>query len=243
MGVPWKLGVKILVQGILFLVFIKYFGLGSWQRFNESDTVITSHEKEDVEIPSPGITICMSESADTQSVEQYCLGKDGKDLVKCIETSFFNVTSIIKKEKRGTDMSPDSTEWKTEYNNQGFCFTLDTQFHIGIFLDNETIRIELNKTKRSLVFIHDPNFYVFNTNRGFPMSLIIAENDTMMYQQMTVVEHRNLDLPHKPCNPSPAYSFTGCVKQVFSERVGCRVPWDRWTQPSLPLCNSTMQYR
>ena len=50
-----------------------------------------------------------------------------------------------------------------------------------------------------------------------------------------------LYLEENPCNPSTDYSFTACVRNSMSKAVGCRLPWDDWTDASLPICSTIEQ--
>merc|ERR1712130_36595 len=64
-----------------------------------------------------------------------------------------------------------------------------------------------------------------------------------MIQRMRVVQHNNINVPNRPCNPDPSYSFTSCVKESLSKRIGCKLKWDSWTSSDLPICQHMDQYR
>ena len=34
------------------------------------------------------------------------------------------------------------------------------------------------------------------------------------------------------------YDFQQCVKSSLSEKVGCKPPWDNWSPPSTPVCET-----
>ena len=44
-----------------------------------------------------------------------------------------------------------------------------------------------------------------------------------------------------PCDSSADYSFTACLRNSLSRLVGCRLPWDQWTDPAIPECEETRQ--
>ena len=44
-----------------------------------------------------------------------------------------------------------------------------------------------------------------------------------------------------PCDSSAGYSFTACLRNSVSRMVGCRLPWDPWTDPAIPECWETRQ--
>ena len=91
--------------------------------------------------------------------------------------------------------------------------------------------------------IHDPNYFLINMNPGLPFQVLSILESKMTMHQLIVVRHENLDVPSKPCNPDLSYRFTGCIKEVFSREVGCRLPWDRWTGLETPVCHHLHQYR
>ena len=49
---------KILLQGVLFAFFFKYFGLVSWRRYKEQRIVLTSSDERVDKLPAPAITLC-----------------------------------------------------------------------------------------------------------------------------------------------------------------------------------------
>ena len=49
---------KILLQGVLFAFFFKYFGLVSWRRYKEQRIVLTSSDEKVDMLPAPAITFC-----------------------------------------------------------------------------------------------------------------------------------------------------------------------------------------
>ena len=52
-----------------------------------------------------------------------------------------------------------------------------------------------------------------------------------------------LDLPNQPCENSPSYSFTACIKNSISRVVGCRMEWDTWSDPAWPVCQRVDQIK
>jgi hypothetical protein len=52
-----------------------------------------------------------------------------------------------------------------------------------------------------------------------------------------------MDEPEKRCESSETYSFTACVKNSISGKIGCRLEWDAWSQRDIPLCTRVEQLR
>ena len=47
--------------------------------------------------------------------------------------------------------------------------------------------------------------------------------------------------PEQPCESSESYSFTACVKNSISRRIGCRLEWDSWSSRDIQLCSTVKQ--
>jgi hypothetical protein len=50
-----------------------------------------------------------------------------------------------------------------------------------------------------------------------------------------------MDKPEQPCESSESYSFTACLKNSFSKRIGCRLEWVAWSSRDIPLCTTMEQ--
>ena len=123
----------------------------------------------------------------------------------------------------------------------GICYQLEATLRLG---NKKTIDIlwiifEINK---STTFIHDPNFFLASANPGFSLNMMTIGKPMKMHI-FKLVLHKNIVLVSKPCNPSPLYSFTRCIKTGISREVGYRLHWDRWISQQLPTCHHLEQYR
>ena len=56
-----------------------------------------------------------------------------------------------------------------------------------------------------------------------------------------MTEYTRLHTPENPCQESNTYSFTACLRNYLSAKVGCRLKWDTWSDPSWPLCSEVEQ--
>ena len=68
-------------------------------------------------------------------------------------------------------------------------------------------------------------------------------HDTGYYHDITLTKHKKLNLDGRPCEEDPAYNFTVCIKEKLSEKVGCRLPWDKWSQQDRAVCKSEQKIR
>ena len=63
-----------------------------------------------------------------------------------------------------------------------------------------------------------------------------------MYRDLTLTKHKRLNLDRRPCEEDPSYSFTVCIKEKLSEKLGCRLPWDKWSQQKRAVCTTEDQF-
>ena len=61
--------------------------------------------------------------------------------------------------------------------------------------------------------------------------------------RITLTKQKKLNLQRSPCNEDPVYSFTTCVKEQLSQRIWCRLPWDKWTDQSHRICESENEFK
>ena len=66
-------------------------------------------------------------------------------------------------------------------------------------------------------------------------------NESGYYHGITLTKHRKLNLDRRHCEEDPAYNFTVCIKEKLSEKVGCRLPWDKRSQQGRAVCKSEQQ--
>ena len=254
--------IKGLVQLTLLVILLKYFGLQSWQRFKEEKTVVTSAEKNLGEISAPSVTVCVenpktqmgykddfleSELASSSGIiGQICQGLQGEDIVRCLEEKTYNISTVVKQASKGVSGGTNRTDtrfWNADFSSasEGMCYQLEANMTLGTDQETDVLLISLNSALFSWVWIHDPKFFLTNSNPGLPFTLTSIKS--MKWYSFRQVLHKNLDVASKRCNPDPLYSFTGCIKTSLSWEVGCRLHWDRWTDRQLPECDKLEQYR
>ena len=244
---------KILLQAVLFAIFFNFFGLVSWERYKEQRVVLTSSDEAVDNLPAPAITLCPIDHEDQigfidiigqddqpavqwkgKLISHVCRGKEGDEIAKCIEEKAVNQTTLAKFITQGFQPEkslPDSSLWQTEFSHgiYGFCSTIQIPFPLGVDLAKEAIWVGLNNSYAFVVFIHDPNFFLINNNPSVPMNVFLQDTGMIIYK-MYVVHRHNINVPgKKECNSDPTYNFRACIKEAFSQKVGCKQKWDSWT--------------
>ena len=68
--------------------------------------------------------------------------------------------------------------------------------------------------------------------------------DTFEYQRISLTKHILLDRQRSHCEPRKDYSFRGCVRKSFADKVKCRLPWPSSDSSigNLPVCQNLSQF-
>ena len=116
------------------------------------------------------------------------------------------------------------------------------------FTNNQSIKIfHLDPQLNYRIFIHDPNYYHLLIRSLIPRILLQYKAGKDMepgaydYLEITATEHQRLNRPEQPCEEAEDYDFLGCVKTNQAKMLGCRPPWDIWSPPTIPLCQTMDQ--
>ena len=110
---------------------------------------------------------------------------------------------------------------------------------------NNRIHLYLNINLTFIVFVHDPTYFIYSMNpTAIPMTTrVISRKKTFFEVSLVEREHTELNVPADPCEESPDYSFTRCVKSSLARSVGCRTKWGMRDDKTLPLCTTLQQFR
>ena len=85
---------------------------------------------------------------------------------------------------------------------------------------------------------------MFTTNPGtIPQIHLNMDDKQSQFIYFTTTYHKMMDKPAKRCESSETYSFTACVKNSISRRVGCRMQWDVWSSRDIPVCTRVEQLK
>ena len=96
------------------------------------------------------------------------------------------------------------------------------------------------------VFVHDESYFFPNINPpGPPTSFWQFRGESLPshYQEITLTKHRKLNLVNRPCEEEESYSFTTCVKESISKKVGCRPPWDKKSSQERKICSEESEIK
>lgn len=246
--------VRIFLISALFLVFAKYFGKPSYDTYMKKSILNTRVTETQTEIEPPGLYLCVNDNNTAWKwnenerglenlVKEMCKeDKTIEDLEKCIEKySYTNEDMFIKADDgKGTDTLPF---WKDEltYTGIGKCKTLNGSYHIGFDI-TKAFHLELKTNHSYMIMMHDPHFFSTTPNpRTMPRIYRVINEIGNFWLYIEKIDHIHMNTPKHPCQESRAYSFTACIRNHLSTKVGCRLKWDTWSDPSHPLCSKVEQ--
>ena len=184
-------------------------------------------------------------------LQHQCKGYGSSDTLKCIEETTYNFNDLIVDSWLENPIRPidfkltlKSEElWTADFTLTwpGMCFTLNVEKPGA----KNLIHLFLNINLTFIVFIHDPDFFVYTSNpQAIPMTTwIIPRTKTFLSLSLVETKHKELNVPADPCEEDPEYIFSACVKRSLSRQIGCRTKWDKWTKQNFSLCMTLDQFR
>ena len=247
---------KTLFIAALFIIFVIFFGQPSYLKFKEEKTLISEAKVLYNWKNPPAITILtwkMHQNKGWKNVSSphNLLGTNCPGLgelnqtVACIDRQTFNLSEVLEEahsaDESGKNIS-SSKFWSEDFSNFdiGKTFTLNNSFEVG--KDSKSLEISLNKSHNYTILFHDPHYFMHTSNPDtVPKVSITLEDSTGMLVYLRATYHVMLDKAGHHCERSVGYSFTACIKTSVSGMAGCRLPWDRWTHASIPLCSTREQ--
>jgi hypothetical protein len=155
------------------------------------------------------------------------------------------LSDFVKEAKSGDEASKDITDaayWTEDigFFQAGKTFTLNNSYTVGA--DGPYMEILLKENYTYFILIHDPNFFVPTTNPITVPHVLLEDTDSKsLTVYIKAIYQSMMDKPNQRCEASETYSFTACVKNSISRRIGCKLEWDVWSSPEIPLCTSVDQ--
>ena len=223
---------KFVFTFTLLLIFFFYFGLPSWNKFQAKEVLINKRKIITSDIAPPAITFCTTnawKNASDSNVSEslivsHCNESNSfEEALECIENETYNLTETVPRaiSNDGTDIS-NSSFWINDISLTylGKCHTLNNSVSLGSSYWNFVLDASLNY----FVAIHDPNFFMVTSNPAtVPLvTLLLRPNQGTQLIYIELIQHINMDRTDQQCEDGEDYSFTACVKNSVSRKVGCR---------------------
>ena len=257
---------KIILQLSLLTLFILFYGLPAFERFNRKETIVVKLKKNSGGVEAPSITVAarnLETMVGWKVNSSEIKGAPRNDLLKpickhfsnveqCIDNKTFPASDFIKDILVGfddkTSLMGGNKVWTSDFTHviYGKTFTIDPNIKIGPIVGSDQILLLLNQTYVYHVFVHEKNFFLLSDNQlSFPSihKKVIPKQSGNLFFKMSAIEHIELNVPDDPCEEDEEYKFATCVKESLAAEIGCRPSWDLWTDQARNVCTSFDQHR
>ena len=256
------------LYGLLFLLFMVLFGIPTVQKFQRQETIFISSRKLTNGIEAPAVTILAlnndtgygwnsktntTSSASSRFKHSFLLDhckEINQTFDTCVLKDTFKLTEILTSATFGgnafSKKSLNISSWTMGVANtdNGRHYTWNPQRIISPVVA-DVIFISAQRKFKFSIYVHDINFFTLSANPLGPPRAYWEFNGNLKpshYQELVLIKHQRLNLPHKPCMEDKTYTFTPCVKKSLAKKVGCNRPWDQKSQPDLPICITKDQF-
>ena len=230
---------NVILQVLLFLLFLIYFGIPSVEKYLEKQTIVITSEEITNGIEAPAITIVALNSRSIpgwKSVDQnlnfnsfsmvrHCQRMNFTDMGTCKTMDTLNLGDFLHTARLGVfeesstpiNSSNSSSMWTEDMAATyiGRFFTLKLSTTITPSPDH-TVVFNVNASFQFNIWVHDENFFLVNQNHfGLPSKLWkISGNELAggegLYYEITLTKHKKLNLERQPCEEDPIYRFRDC---------------------------------
>ena len=215
-------GTRLVLQIILLAIFLHFFGLPAVEKYLKRDVMLVETREDTDGISLPAITISGLVDQDVPCFSQNLS-------TGCIEANTRNLSEILKgvllgfekKEAITLDQNVVSEDFTSVW--AGRQFTLNLPFKIGPdYREDQFILVLAPSIVR--IYLHDPNFFIFNQNPAGPpanrMQFDGSENGSSIFRTLGLTEVTELNVPEDPCNDDQSYNFNSCVRISIAKQVG-----------------------
>ena len=214
-------GTRLVLQMILLAIFLHFFGLPAIVKYLKHDVMIVETRVDTDGIFLPAITI--SGLVD-ENVPCYSQNLS----IDCIEANTYNLSEFLKGVLLGFGkneaISLDQNVVSEDFTSVKFGrqYTLNLPLKIGPdYLEDQVILLLAPRFVR--IYLHDPNFFIFNQNpAGPPANRVQFDgkvNGRHLFRTLGLTEVTELNVPADPCNDDQSYNFNSCVRMSIAKQV------------------------
>ena len=258
--------VRILLQLVLFALYMYMYGLAALERLNKKSTIVIKTRMNTDGIEAPSFTISarsrstgmgwkeklISNQHSNDTIVHQC--KDFDTVEQCLDSQTFDRSEIIKGAlvgyERKLSLMEEEDVWQQDftYVRFGRSYTLHPKMRIGPEDDKDQLFILLDNKYFYDIFVHVKDFFILNDNRCTLPAIYIkiipdASNRYKIYYKISATQHMEMNVPEDPCVEDDQYNFGVCVKESLARRVGCRPSWDVWSDQKVRNCKEIDKHR
>ena len=257
--------VRLILQLVLFVVFLFMYGLPALARLNKQSTIVIKTRIRNADgIQAPSFTISargratgmgwrekrISNAHSNDTIVHQCKGFSTVE--QCLDSQTFASTDFIKGTLIGYErkLSLKDEVWKQDftYVRYGRSYTFHPEMRIGPEDDKDQLIILLDSNYCYDIFVHEKNFFILNDNRctlpsNYVKLIPDASNHSKVYYKISATQHIEKNVPQDPCVEDDQYNFGVCVKESLARKVGCKPSWDVWSDQTIRNCTEIDEHR
>ena len=256
--------VKLIIQIILFGLFLCMYGLPAFKKMEKESTVVIKTKNHTDGIPVPSITILAInkktgkgwKSRKETSFDDIILHKckSFSSFEDCLDSETFSEPDFINDTLLGYEtklsVMNETNAWEKDFTVTwyGMSYTFQSKRRIGPNFSKDQFFILLEKNYTYRIFVHSKNFFVINSNtRTLPSTYVKlipdASNDFKLFYTISATQHIEMNVREDPCVESDQYNFASCIKESLARKVGCRPSWDKLSNQTVEICTNFDQHR
>ena len=229
--------IKLLIQLTLFVVFLNFFGLDAFNRYQEKRTMIVKSKRETGGIEGLTMTVVAknNQTKTGWNQESEVFSEESDDLTSilcndhekfetiqnCIQNKTFDRETTVK------DIHVGINEFKVSILNEslwtedftvgfeGRYFAVTIPRKITTEWRQDQIFLYMNPNLIYDIYLHESSYFILNKHSyGLPTCHLEITPDPLRgrYYELILTEHEVLNLPKDPCEPNKNYNFQVKVK-------------------------------
>ena len=170
-----------------------------------------------------------------------------QDFIECMGNCSYSTDDVIKY----TSVDGGNTYWyyddwydtKLLFMNNGDGIILSLEIKNDTVISNNifsSATFILNKDLSYQIYIMDKRLqFITGSPKVIPrFAFSWNRRGGAIILYLNVIRHEKLNLPNKPCEPSPEYNLVSCLDRSLITRAGCQPYWSRVTLDDFPVCDN-----
>ena len=173
----------MLLQFLLLAIFLHFFGVPAIEKYRKAEVMVVETSRQNrIGIPLPAITIgIVHDAAMDKELNNFCFALN-ESVAECILKKTPTLSGILKgvllgyENTKSLALKEDQIIEDFTVSASGRHFTLNLSLHIGPDDFKHQLFIALGNSSQVKIFLHDPNYFIFNDNPvGLPTAMALVD--------------------------------------------------------------------
>ena len=182
-----------------------------------------------------------------KSEYENCDNLTGQHFIQCKEKGFACAKDILLSygfgNNNNSSVDANLLEVKSYFMRKGLGllnYVTTSKSSTLVTYSNATMEFNLMQNLSYTVTVVDKRLsFMSHSPDAVPaQDISLKQNAGITWIYFKVIRHEKLNQPHRPCEPSPEYSFVKCIEENIIAKARCQPPWWRFPVKGIPLCDS-----